>query len=321
MLGCNKSKEPAAPKERPAQTEFGLSADQAQEPLLVVGDETVTLGEFAEQIADKSPYLRARYASPERRRELLDELVKFELLAHEARAQGLDKTEEVERARKQVMIQQLMKTEFEDKVHLSDVTDEEIEAYYTAHPEEFNKPAQRRASHILIKDKGKAAQVLKQLTDHPDDDRLFRSLVTAHSEDAATKKRGGDLQFFSAVDQRVPGDPELPNAVVDAVFKLTDVGHIHPDLVESDEGYHIVRLTGMRKALARTLEQARRTIQNKLWREKRQAAIEGFIKSLRDQASIEAHWELLSQVKLDAGASGPHSAPGPGPVGSPRPKK
>ncbi len=153
LTGCNKPKEPQRAK--PEQTKHGLSEEQAKLPLVVVGDTTVTVGQFAQQIAEKSPYLRARYASPERRRELLDELVKFELLAKEATRRGLDKSEEVERAKRQVMVQQMMKAEFEDKVKLSDITEAEIEAYYKAHPEEFNKPAQVRASQIVVKTKPK----------------------------------------------------------------------------------------------------------------------------------------------------------------------
>jgi len=90
-------------------------------------------------------------------------MVKFELLAREASRRGLDKDDEVVRTKKQVMIQQMMKTEFEDKVKLADITDQEIEAYYKAHPEEFNKPAQMRASQIVLKDEAKAKKILKQL--------------------------------------------------------------------------------------------------------------------------------------------------------------
>ena len=269
---CAKPKEHAA-SEQKAQTKHGLTEQQAKQPLVVVGDTTITVGEFAEQIAEKSPYLRARYSSPERRRELLDELVKFELLAKEATRRGLDKSEEVERARRQVMVQQMMKAEFEDKVKLSDITDQEIEAYYNAHPDEFNKPAQVRASQIVVKDEAKAKRVLKQLQDAKDDDELFRKLVAELSEDSETKLRGGDLQFFSRPSERSEGDPVIADAVAEAAFTLENPGDVHPQPVKTPQGFHIVRLTGKRKALTRTLDHARRPIQNKLWREKREAAV------------------------------------------------
>ena len=124
----------------------GLTKAQAAELLAKVGDREITVGEFAERLADQSPYLRARYNTPERRREFLDNLIRFELLAQEAERRGLDELPEVQRTRKQVMIQQMMRERFEDRIQLSDVTDEEIRAYYEAHLDEFNKPEQVRAS-------------------------------------------------------------------------------------------------------------------------------------------------------------------------------
>jgi peptidyl-prolyl cis-trans isomerase C len=301
---CKRTKDQAAEKQAP--TKHGLSADQASQPLIVVGDTTVTVGQFAQQLAEKSPYLRARYTSPERRRELLDELVKFELLAKEAARRGLDKSDEVQRAKRQVMVQQMMKAEFEDKVKLSDITDAEIESYYRAHPEEFNKPAQVRASQIVVRDEAKAKRALKQALEAKDEDS-FRKLVGELSEDAESKARGGDLQFFSRPSERAEGDPVVPDTVAEAAFSLENLGDVYGQLVRTPAGFHIVRLTSKRKALARTLDHARRPIQNKLWREKRQQAVDVFMQQLREQAKVEENLALLDQLQIelpDAGSDG-----------------
>lgn len=298
---CNRGKDDSAAK--PAATKHGLTEDQAKQALIVVGDTTVTVGQFAQQLAEKSPYLRARYASPERRRELLDEMVKFELLAKEAARRGLDKSEEVQRAKRQVMVQQMMKAEFEDKVKLSDITDAEIEAYYRAHPEEFNKPAQMRASQIVVRDEAKAKRVLKQALEAQDEE-AFRKLVSEFSEDAESKARGGDLQFFSRPSERVEGDPPIPDAVAEAAFSLENLGDVYAQLVRTPAGFHIVRLTSKRKALARTLDHARRPIQNKLWRKKREEAVDAFMRSLRESASVEENLTLLDQLKIDLPEAG-----------------
>ncbi|HEX6239433.1 MAG TPA: peptidyl-prolyl cis-trans isomerase [Polyangiales bacterium] len=315
LPACNRAKD--AKGDKPAPTKHGLTDDQAKEPLIVVGDTTVTVGQFAQQLAEKSPYLRARYASPERRRELLDELVKFELLAKEAARRGLDKSEDVQRAKRQVMVQQMMKAEFEDKVKLSDITDAEIEAYYSSHPEEFNKPAQVRASQIVVRDEAKAKRVLKSALEAKDEES-FRKLVSEYSEDAETKARGGDLQFFSRPTERAEGDPPVPDAVAEAAFSLENLGDVYGQPVRTPAGFHIVRLTSKRKALARTLDHARRPIQNKLWRQKREEAVDTFIRSLRDKAKVEEHPELLDQLKVDLPDAGSGGAGTPRPTGSPR---
>ena len=282
-----------------ASTKHGLTKEQAAQPLVLIGDSAVTVGDFAEQLADKSPYLRARYASPERRRELLDELVRFELLAKEASRRGLDQSEEVQRTKRQLMVQQMMKAEFEDKVKLTDIGEPEIAAYYQAHPDEFHKPEQVRASVIVLKDEAKAKRTLKQVLEAPDDNDLFRKLAATLDEDPALRARSGDLQFFSRPSQRAPGDPELPDAIANAAFALDKIGALSPELTKSPWGFAIIKLTGKRKELSRTLEQTRRTIQHKLWRERREAAVDAFVKTLRGKAHIEENWALLDQVKIE----------------------
>ena len=309
--GCNeRASHEQAPKPAAASSHLkhGLTPEQEQQSLVVIGDTRVTLGDFAEQLADKSPYLRARYASPERRRELLDELVKFELLAKEAQRRGLDKSDEVVRTKRQLMVQQMMKAEFEEKVKLSDITETEIKAYYDAHPEEFHKPEQVRASVIVSKDEARAKKLLKQVLEthaaaqtdsRVDDNEAFGKLASELNEDPALRERGGDLQFFSRPKERKEGEPAVPDAVAEAAFKLDKIGDVARELVKTPEGFQIVRLTGKRKELARSLDQTRRTIQHKLWRERREAAVDAFVESLRAKAQVQENWALLDQVKVE----------------------
>jgi peptidyl-prolyl cis-trans isomerase C len=296
----DKSKPQQAAPKAAVETKHGLTKQQAAEPLVVIGDSTITVGDFAEQLADKSPYLRARYASPERRRELLEELVKFELLAKEASRRGLDQSEEVERTKQQMMVQQMMKSEFEDKVQLSDITDQDIQAYYDAHPDEFNKPAQVRASVIIVKDEAKAKKLGKQLLEQHENNELFRQVASTQNESPELRERFGDLQFFSKPSERKDGDPPVADAIAETAFKLEKIGELSTVLTKVPEGFAIVKLTGKRKELARTLEQARRPIQHKLWRDRREAAVNSFVESLRKKADVKENWTLLEQLKVDA---------------------
>ena len=155
-----------------------LTPEQAAQVLVEVGDTKITLGEFAERLGSQSPYLRARYNSPERRREFLENMVRFELLAAEADRRGFTKSEDVERVRRQVMVQQMMADLFDKGgLKLADISDDEIKRYYESHASEFNKPAQVRASHILFKDRAAAEQALKELKQKPGDNDLIRKLV------------------------------------------------------------------------------------------------------------------------------------------------
>jgi peptidyl-prolyl cis-trans isomerase C len=304
-LACGGSSEtPTAPTETPTEAtpaalHHGLTEAQARETLAKIGTRTITVGEFAEAIAAKGPFLQARYNSPERRRELLDQMVRFELLAQEAEREGFDERPEVQRTRNQVLIRRFLKQHYEDRIQLTDIRDEEVRQYYDAHRSEFDKPEQVRASHILVHSRATAQRVLRQILDNPTDVRLFRELSERHNEDPATRDRFGDLRFFSRPEQRQSDEPEVAAAVATAAFSITTIGGVHPELVETPEGFHIVKLTGRRAALSRSLEDASRPIRHRLWRERREQAVEDLVGRLRSEADVHEDLSLLSEVHID----------------------
>jgi len=319
--GCNK-RDPAATgaDKKPAETasapkpelKYGLTPEQAAQVLVQVGETKITLGDFAERLGSQSPYLRARYNSPERRKEFLENMVRFELLAAEADKRGFDKSEDVERVRRQVMVQQLMQDLFDKGgLKLADISDDEIKRYYDEHAGEFNKPAQVRASHILFKDRGAAEQALKDLKQKPGDMELFRKLAEQKNQDPSTKDSAGDLRFFSETQDKSgeTDEPERPAAVRKAAFGLANIGDLYPEVVQSELGFHVVKLTGRREPLKRSLEDARRMIQNKLWREKREQAIEKFVAELRTKANVQENAAALAKVQVKDGL-GNAAAPG-----------
>lgn len=270
--------------------------------LAKVDDVTITVGEFQERINQQSPYVRARYTSMERKKEFLDNLVRFEVLAKEAERRGLDKDPEVVRTMKQVMIQKLLKQEF-DKQRMEDISDAECKSYYDQHPEEYNKPEEVRVASILVRDAGTAKKVLADARIKGVDNQQFRNLVAEYSQDLATKDRGGDLRYFDA------NTKDVPKPIVEAAFKLQNIGDVSQP-VKTPQGIAILKLTGRRKALSRTFDEVKQQIRNKLYRDKRQAAMESFVNDLRNKASVKIDESKLSKVQIEG--IGPGQYPGPG---------
>lgn len=315
--GCDsdepeQASEQAAAKtaEQESELPFGLSEEEASQVLAKVDGTSITLGDFARRLAEQSPYLRARYGSLERRREFLDDMIRFELLADEAKRQGFFDREDVKRLARQEMVRQLMKDVLEGSDKLSDVSDDAIERYYRAHQDEFHKPPQRRIAHIVFESKPRAQRVLKKLRARPHDMELFRAMVKKHSQDADTRETHGDLGFVSRPDD-AGASQDVPAPVAAAAFELENTGDMLPSLVKSKQGWHIVKLTGKRPALNRSLEEARRIIQSKLWRERRQEKIDTLVAKLRDEANVQENLGLLEQVRVSQGTA--DTTP-PGPV-------
>jgi peptidyl-prolyl cis-trans isomerase C len=302
------------PKSHAAQKPEDLT-----ETLAKIDDVVITVGDFQDRINKQSPYVRARYTSIERKKEFLDNLVRFEVLAKEAQRRGLDKDAEVVRTMKQVMIQKLLKDEF-DKIKPDDISDADAKKYYDAHPEEFNKPEEVRTSSILVKDEPMAKKVLADARMKGVDNQGFRALVAQYSIDQATKDRGGDLRYFDASTK------EIPKTIVDAAFKLSNIGD-NSAPVKTEQGWAVLKLTGRRKALVRTFDEVKTTIKNRLYRDKRQDSMEAFTKNLRDKASVKIDEAKLAKVQIEGIGSGQFPGPGvpppgpgmfhPGPGGAP----
>jgi peptidyl-prolyl cis-trans isomerase D len=144
------------------------------------------------------------------------------------------------------------------------VGEAEIKSWYDEHLDRYQQPEERRASHILIvpdeagKEKAKtlAEGILKDLRQNPS---RFADLAKKHSQDPGSAGKGGDLGFFRRGMMVKPFE--------DAVFHQKE-GQIS-DLVETDFGYHLIKVTGLRETRQRPLPEVREEIENEL---KRQAA-------------------------------------------------
>jgi len=306
VAGCKGSKEEAeaeAPK-----GPLGLSdADRAQVVAKVDGV-AITVGEFAERINKQSPYIRARYTSVEKKKEFLDNLVRFEVLAKEAQRRGFDKDPEVVHSLKQAMIQKLMKAEFEEATKATGVPDAELKKFYDEHIEEYRKPEQVRISQIVTKDKKSADKVAAQAKAKPQDTKLFRDLVTQHSIDEESKARGGDVRYFGK------DDAQIHKGVIEASFALDTVSDVGGP-VQTEQGFVVVKLTGRRKELNRSFDEVKRQIENRLFRERRTKGMEDFVSGLKGKAKIEVFEEKLALVPVEAAPEG--QPPGGPPMGPP----
>jgi peptidyl-prolyl cis-trans isomerase D len=135
----------------------------------------------------------------------------------------------------------------------------EVQQYYNQNIQQYQTPEQIRASHILLKTEGKdeatvrqqAEDILKQAKAPGAD---FAALATKYSEDEGSKTKGGDLDFFA----RGRMVPEFENTA----FAMQP-GQIS-DLVKSQFGFHIIKLTDKKPAATRPFDEVRMQIEDQL---------------------------------------------------------
>lgn len=303
-----------------AQPDEAPEDDAARRAQVIVqaGDDVkITVGEVEDAINKQSPFLRARYQDPEKLREFIDDMVRFELLAREAERREYDEHEAVVRTAKQNAVQQLVRKEFDEKITPQSITDEAVREYYEAHRDEFRRPETVRASHILVSSEKEAKALLKEAKDA--DVRAFRELAREHSVDSETKHRGGDLRYFTK-EGRPPGSRDAPVApeLVAAAFALDEVGEMVSSPIQVGDNYSILKLTARRASEKKSLDKAEHGIRLRLWRKQRQDAVEDFVASLRKKHEPQIHPDRMRPIQLDTAAPSPgfpehgHGGPGEG---------
>ena len=139
------------------------------------------------------------------------------------------------------------------------VGEDEIRSAYEKNAKNYTSQEERRASHILIQapaDAPEAEQsaararidmIHKQLKKNPGD---FAKLAKEHSQDPGSGQNGGDLGYFSRGAMVKPFE--------DAVFSLKE--NQLSEVVRSEFGFHIIRLTGIKSGKVRSFDEARESI-------------------------------------------------------------
>jgi peptidyl-prolyl cis-trans isomerase C len=314
-----KAAQPKAAQPKATTPDAGLTPEAAAHRAEVVAQfegTQITIGQLEDAIRDQNPFMQQRYLAPEAIRAMLDRSLRFELLAAEARRRGYDKNEAVTLAVKQNEVQALIKQQFDDKFTEASIPPEDVKKYYDEHIAEFVRPESRRASLLIVASEADAKALLPKAK--AADLRAFRELARTQSVDPTNKQRGGDLGYFDAsghlIDESGPVD-SVDAALAKATFALKTVGDTS-GVVKVAERFAIVRLAGLRPAQSDTPASANERIRVRLWRERRQAAIDAKLAALRTEVKPEVHPELVDAVKLELA---PVLPPGKGmPAGFPQ---
>ena len=134
-----------------------------------------------------------------------------------------------------------------------EITDEQISAYFDENKDSFEQPSQVDASHILVATQEEADEVKGKLDEGGD----FAELAAEYSTDAANAESGGALGAFGA--------GEMAAEFEEAAFSM-EVDEIS-NPVETDYGFHIIKVTGKTDATEANLEDNKEQIKETLFDE------------------------------------------------------
>ncbi|MDW6003653.1 peptidylprolyl isomerase [Vibrio mangrovi] len=149
-----------------------------------------------------------------------------------------------------------------------EVTDDEAEKYYQDHADQYSSKAQRKVSHILVNDEKQADTLLQQLKSGAD----FAKLAKENSQDPGSASDGGSLDWF----EKGVMDP----AFEEAAFALKNVGDLS-GVVKSNFGYHIIKLDAVKSATVKPFSEVKDDV----------------IASIRDERALDHFYQLQSELE------------------------
>jgi peptidyl-prolyl cis-trans isomerase D len=180
------------------------------------------------------------------------------------------------------------------------VSEEELKSYYEQNMARLSNLEERRVSHILItadaaapsaerdKARAKAEKLLAEIKQSPD---KFADLARKNSQDPGSAAKGGDLDFFAR------GAMVKPFEEAAFAMKKGDTSNV----VETEFGFHILRLTDIKTPKQKTFEESRAALEvdvrRQLAQRKFAEAAEQFTNAVYEQS--DSLKPVAERLKLD----------------------
>lgn len=252
-------------------------AKNSPEILAIVGNQPITEMELEEKLNEIPPFYRARYETPEGRKQLLEQMILQKLMTMEAENQKLylqsDVRKKLEEQRSLILQRALYQREVRDKVK---ITDDEIKKYYQEHKDEYKVPERVDIMRIVLSDSTLADSLFRVIKKAKGDSTLMDSLARKYSE-TPDGKRGGLLVGITKGAR--------PKEITEAAFKMKE-GEVK--LVKLSDGkYAIVKLLKKHPEHYRKLDEVKLSIQAKLKQQKERELFEQLKQQLREKYGVK----------------------------------
>jgi len=208
-----------------------FSISHADTVVATYGNHSITLSELNQKYEEVSKSL-----NPPSKEVFLEDYLRYKVGLEEARRRKLESDPVIAERINQELYKGLIEKDLGKEADKLNVTESDMVKYYRNNPEV-------RISHILIEQKPGANATERAATakrsqqiykDVKSSKRSFEELANLYSDDSASKKSGGDIGWHTK------------NSIVPALYNVAEklrIGHIST-LIETEFGYHIIKLTG-----------------------------------------------------------------------------
>jgi len=259
VSACNKAQQPATP---------AADAPAASPPVAIVNGTPISRTDYDIYVKSLLQGKPPTELTPEQKGQVLDELITMQLVSSQAVKDGLDKDPDVAARLEILRMRVLADAESQKFLKGKEPTDAELHAEYDTAIAAMDK-TEYHARHILVDSKEKAEALIKKIKGGA----KFEDVAKAESSDNS-KTNGGDLGWFTLARMVKPFG--------DAVKGLKK-GEMTQEPVQTQFGWHIIKLEDTREVAAPPFEQVKTQVTNSLIQKKLQA----YAEELKKNAKIE----------------------------------
>lgn len=279
LAGCGKSNVPAG----------GKKPEQKNEVMAQVNGKPLTRSMF-DLYVEAIERQAGRPIPPEHRQELFDQFINMQLAADAAEKSGVASDQKTKDQLALARMNVLVDAHLQKYMTEHPVKDEELKPEYDARVAAM--PKEYKARHILVEDKAVAEQLIKDLNGGAD----FAKLAQAKSTDKVSAAKGGDLDWF--------GLDTMVKPFSDAVAKL-EKGTITQEPVQSQFGYHVIKLEDVRSGEAPAFNDVKEQVRNLVQRKH----LQEYLADLRKNGKVDVKAPPTPPAAAAAPAAAPPVAP------------
>jgi peptidyl-prolyl cis-trans isomerase C len=266
ITACGKGQQAAAP---PAAADKTAAAAPA--PVATIDGTPIPRQEYEIYLKSLLQGRPATDLTAEQRNQVLDELINMKMLALQGEKDGIDKDKDVAARLDVVRMRVLADSESQKYLKDKEPTDAELHAEYDSAIAAMDK-TEYHARHILVASKDQAEQIIKKIKGGA----KFEDVAKAQSTDGS-KANGGDLGWFTLTRMAKPfGD----------AVKTLKKGEMTQEPVQTQFGWHVIKLEDTRESAAPPFEQVKQQVTNGVVQKKLQAYVDGLKKTAKIEKTL-----------------------------------
>lgn len=268
-----------------------------------IGGVSLTTHELERRVAAQSPFVRRQLSDPDKMRSFVENEIRMELLAQEGWRRGLPREPQVLEGFRRVVVDHLTREALEKFAATFVITDADLQTAYRDRFHEFNSPPSVRVSQITrntehAADQAAALELLRRVEreireqERGNDRRAFSRAARRYSQDPTGREDGGDLRFLT--------EDELADRFgADTAKRLFGDLRIGEMLMTTRDGFaFLLKKTGQRRGLARTLKQVEPQLRARLTADKRTKAFDAFIRDLKKKHGVSVQEAALGAIRV-----------------------